>query len=489
MEEKKKIFIDLEKIPLSSEIEENKQKKKRRIFTVFLCFIFLILGILLTLLTLRYIFPKYGNSSSAINEVQYVMDNYWLYSKDYDDLNERLQDNALYGMSTFEDDPYTTYMSKKQQEEFFNTINMDYVGIGVEYSYYDNIAIVKKVFNDSPAMQAGILPGDIILQVDGKSIEGKTSDEIKQMVIGESGSKVVISVSRTGQKLDLTCTRKTVSNSVYGYVKDDCLILEISSFGESTAKECEAILDAHGDIDSLIIDLRDNSGGLQTSVRDICGLFIGDKKVYLKQSDVHGNSIDALTKASKTYDIDKIIVLINGNTASAAEVCAICLKQQHPNVTLVGQTSFGKGVIQSQKLLSNGGTLKFTSFYWYSPDGTSINKVGIKPDVEVRMDDIYYENYYAMLDDESYEYDSVSKYTKIAQLALKALDYDISRSDGYFDENFKVALNEFKVNNNLTDDCILDKQTYEAIVSKVVREVLNDEDHDIQLNKALELVK
>lgn len=490
MNEDKKIFIDLEKVPLKTEREEKKNKKKRVLLTIFLCLVFLLVGIFGTIFAINKIFPRSNSNLNVVNEVEYVMDNYWLYGKDYEDLNKEMENKALYGMTHFEDDPYTTYMSRQEQESFYSTINMNYVGIGLEYTNYDNVALVKKVFNDSPAEKAGILAGDIMKKIDGKSIDGYTTDEIKAAVIGEEGSKVVITVYRGGELIDITCTRAPVNNTVYGYKEEDYLVLEISSFGESTNSECINFLDKHTDCNSIIIDLRNNSGGLQSSVEQVCGLFIGNNKPYLIQEDVGGNRLTANTKASKTYDnLSKIIILTNESTASAAEVCAICLKEQHPNVTLVGTKTYGKGVIQSQKILSNGGSLKFTTFYWYSPSGASINKEGITPDVEVKMDDIYYEFYYAMNDDDSYEYDSVSEYVRISELALKTLGYDVDRTDGYFDESFYNALNAFKVNKQLDDNSILDKQAYQAIISEVSRLLLTDPSRDLQMLKAKELIK
>lgn len=492
MEENKNenIFINLQKVPLKSEREEKKAKVKRTILVVFLCILFFVLGCFGGYINnrLKTVSSRYHNNA-VMSEIEYIISNYWLYGDEHEDLLNEMEDKALYGMSTFLEDPFTSYMSSKEVNDFYSSINRDYVGIGVEYTYADGIFLIRRVFKDSPAEKGGILPGDIIKEVNHEDVEGCTSDELKELVLGEAGSEVTITVRRVNELLDFTLTRAAVSNSVYAYMEDNCLIMEISSFGDGTAKECMSYLDEYEDLDSIIIDLRDNTGGLQTSVKEVCGLFIGNNKVYLRQAGKDGNEYVDYTKCEKTYENFKnIIILVNGNTASASEVFTICLKEQLDNVTIVGETTYGKGVIQSQKNLSNGGSLKFTTYYWYSPNGNSIHLEGIKPDFEVKMPDIYYESYSILDDDARYEYDCVDDNVRTIELALNYLGYYDGRSDGYFGETLKVSLNRFKIDNNLGNDSVIDKQTYEAIISKVSYEIINNKDKDTQMNKAKELV-
>ena len=443
MSEKNKepMFIGFEKAEFKSDKQEKKRKRKHVIITTVLCVLFLVIGFALGNIFMYSAHPiNKVDSTNTLGEIEAILEKSWIYANDYDNLQEKLEDKAFYGMTSFEDDPYTTYMSKEEMEEFSTSINMDYVGIGVQYRSNNGKAIVERVFVNSPAEKAGILPGDIIYKVDGTDVTGYESETIKTLVLGEEGSKVVITVIRENKEIELTAIRGAIDNSVYCYAQDDYIVMELSSFGSSTGKECIEYLDQYPQCKKIIIDLRDNSGGYQNSVKEIAGLFIGNNEVYLKQEDAQGNIVEDKTSCSKTYDFDSIVLLVNGNTASAAEVFTICLKEQLDNVKIVGQTTFGKGVIQTTRYLLNGGVLKYTSYNWYSPNGVSIHKTGIKPDYEVRLADIAYEYYLEMKEDEKFEYDSVSSITKICEEGLKFLGYDVVRTDGYFDLTFKEVL-------------------------------------------------
>ena len=243
------------------------------------------------------------------------------------------------------------------------------------------------------------------------------------------------------------------------------------------------------DLSRLIIDLRGNTVGYQSSVKNVCGLFIGRDKVYLKQRDVYGNEVSDYTPNTTYYDnFRKIVVLIDENTASAAEVCAICLKEQHEDVTLVGTTTFGKGVIQSTIPLKNGAALKMTTYYWYSPNGVSVHGKGIAPDVEVRMPDIYYMTYEDIDEDTSYGYDDVSDNVGICQYALDYLGYEVDRTDGYFSQDTQEALKAFEGDRGLAVDGMLDSETFQALISSVTRSFSLDQEKDPQLVKAKEII-
>lgn len=489
-ENKEPIFIGFEKGEFRADRLEKKNKKKNVIVTIILCLLFLVIGFAGGTLYVLNVHPtNKADATNTLGEIEGVLQKSWIYAKDYDNLQSSLEDKAFYGMTSFADDPYTTYMSNQELQEFANGINMDYVGIGVQYRMQNGLALVERVFVNSPAEKAGILPGDIIAKVDGQSVEDLESEEIKALVLGEEGTEVVITVLRDNKEIELTAIRSPIDNSVYCYTQDNYVVMELSSFGNTTGKECMNYLDEYSDYKNIIIDLRNNTGGYQTSVKEIAGLFIGNGKVYLKQEDAKGNMVDDLTECVKTYDnFEKIILLVNNNTASAAEVFTICLKEQLDNVTIVGDTTYGKGVIQTTHYLANGGVLKYTSYNWYSPNGISIHKTGIKPDYEVRLSDIYYEYYLDMAEDEKYEYDSVSAIVAVCQKALSFLDYDIDRTDGYFDNSFKEALIAYKTEKAMNDVEVLDYDSYNSIMSDAILE-LSSIEKDYQFKKAIELIQ
>ena len=482
-----RVYFDLERKPLKSEREEIRRRRMNVIKTFFSHLFVLLLGLVLGLSFSRIIGPD--AKANIFDEIKYVMNKDWLYSSEFEDLGKELEYRAIVGMTSDEDDPYTSYMSKEEMEEFASAINLDYVGIGVQYSSSSGVPIVLRVFKESPAEKAGMQPGDIIKAIDGVQVDESNIDDLKELVTGERGSVVELEVQRGNQLLDLKIVRDSINSTVYASKEDDYVILEIDSFGESTALEIEKYLKDYEDISRLIIDLRNDTGGYQTSVRDCLRLFIGVKKPYLKQVDVHGNEQIDYTTAGKVFEnFRDIVILTNKNTASAAEVFALVMKEEMENVTLVGETTFGKGVIQTNKRLSDGGILKLTSYYWYSPQGTSVHKEGIKPDIEIMMPDIYYESYYSLEEDEAFEYDSVDDSIRVTQMALDFLGYDVGRKDGYFDQTFAEALNAFKLDSGLSDDGILDSRTFEQVVSRTRYVLSTDKSKDSQLMKAIEVL-
>ena len=484
-----RVYFDLEKKPLKSEREEIRRRRMNAVKSFFSHLFVLLLGLGIGFYASFFIRVSSRSDSSIFDEIKYVMQKSWLYSTEYEDIGSELQHRAIVGMTSDEDDPYTSYMSKEEMDEFAAAINLDYVGIGVQYSSTSGVPVVLRVFKDSPAEKVGMQAGDIIKTVDGIEINEDNLNDLKDIVTGERGSIVELQVQRGTELLDLKIVRDSISSTVYASKQDDYVVLEIESFGESTAKEIEKYLTDYEDTDKLIIDLRNDTGGYQTAVRDCLRLFIGVNKPYLKQVDVEGNEQVDYTVAGKVFENFKdIAILTNENTASAAEVFALVMKEEVENVTLIGEKTFGKGVIQTNRRLSDGGILKLTSYYWYSPKGTSVNKEGIKPDIEIRMPDIYYETYYSLEEDETYEYDSVSESTRISQVALDFLGYDVGRKDGYFDQTFARALNSFKLDNGLEDDAILDVKTFEQIVSRTRYVLSTDKSKDSQLMKAIEVL-
>ena len=489
-ERDEKVLIDLKKVPLASERKEIAQKRKKGFLIALVCLFFFLLGALLT----RIFFPAQsiiynGYDASGVTEIEQIMERYWLYGDQYEDLHQELEDKAQYGMTAFDFDPYTSYMSAEEMNSFSDSINRSYVGIGVEYSYVNDAALIVRVFKSSPAEKAGLKAGDIIVSVEGTSVAGLDTEAIRELVLGEEGTIVTLGIERDGETNDVEVIRGVVNSTVYAYTEDDYIIMELDSFGETTAEEVQKYLDEFSDYEKIIIDLRADSGGYQTAVRDISGLFIGPDEVYLRQKGVDGvEMVDVTPSSIKKYDnLKKIVVLTSEDTASAAEVLAMVLRERCDAI-LVGDTTYGKGVIQTNRILSNGGVLKLTSYYWYSPDGVSIDKTGIKPDVEVRMPDIYYEYYYDMEEDESYVYDSVSEAAAIAQKALTYLGYDVGRTDGYFDETTLNALKAYKADHELGGEDVLDQDVFSSIISETRRQ-LADPLRDPQFETAKQIMK
>lgn len=489
--EEEKVRVKVQKVLLESERRELRAKRRRRFLIFLLCFLLLIVGCVIGY-TVSSI--QRGTSIAAfkrekLDKITSYFKSTWLYKNDYEDLETTMEDSAFYGMTTFEEDPYSTYMSKDEMESFAASINNNYVGIGAQYSYTGGIGEITRVFKGSPAEKGGLLAGDILYLIDGKSIEGLDSEQVKERIIGEEGTQVKITVLRSGKEIELTFIRGAIEYTSYAEDRDSYVYLNIMSFGQSTADECIKYLDNYKDKSSIIIDLRDNTGGYQDAVQEVAGLFLGQDVTVLNETDNNNVTRSFNTIVKRYYDnFKKIVVLTNENTASAAEVLTIALKEMHENTTQVGTVTYGKGVVQSSFYLEDGSALKITSSYWTSPKGTSINKVGVIPDIEVKQDDIMYETIYALQDDEVYGIDTVSPFAKLSELGLEFIGYDIDRVDGYFDKSLEDAVIKFQEDNRIEATGLIDKDTYEAILSSVTREYSSNPLKDKQLQKAIEVL-
>lgn len=492
MEEEKKYIIKLKKVPLASERAEIKENRKKKLLIVLLCLFIFVSGFFVGAFIFNVrVNDRYTSiADDKFNAIKDYLENVWLYKDNYEDLEKTLNDKAYFGMMTFEEDPYTTYMSYEEMLEYSKNINMNYIGIGVQYYNFNDIVLITKVFKDSPAFKAGILSGDIIKKVDGISLKGATNERIKELVLGEKDTKVVITVERNNEEYDIDVIREEVYSTVYAKAIDDCVLLEIMSFGENTAKECINYLEEYKDYHKLIIDLRSNGGGYQSAVQEVASLFLGENKIVMRQ--IYNNDKEEITKTIKTnyYDnFEKIIILTDGNTASASEVLTLALKEGHPDCISVGEKTYGKGVVQTSYYLKDYSSLKITTSAWLSPSGESIEGKGIKPDIEVKLDDIFYMTNISFKEDQIFKYDEVSTFIKISQLGLEYIGYDVSRNDGYFDESFIRTLNEFKKDNDLPINDVLDYDTYKTIISKITYLRVMDETKDPQLQKAKELLQ
>lgn len=490
MEDKKEntVRIKLKREPLGQERIELEKKKRHRVVITLVCIFLFTIGVLVGALFSNIDKTEQAQTYSKFDEIKNIIKSSWLYASDYDDLDSELEDKAYTGMTTFLDDPYTTYMSNEEASDYYNNqINMSYVGIGV--TYVPSTFVVTRVYKNSPAENAGIKAGDILVSVNGTALEGKTSDEVRELVLGEEGTVIDLEILRDNETLNIKAVRGTFEQTVYATkLDDDIVYLELMSFGVNTSNECIEYLKDYTDCSKIIIDLRDNTGGYETAVQEVAGLFLGKDKLVMQKiySDVKKDSDYTISNAY--YDNFKdIVILTNGHTASASEVLTLALKEGHENVTIVGTKTYGKGVMQSKYNLSDGSSIKLTVAYWTSPNGVSINGEGISPDIEIENHMINSFTSVAF-DGEVYELDSVSTYTNIVQYGLDYLGYEVDRFDGYFDESTLRALNSFKEANGLEADGKLDSNTYRTIIAKVIELKSTDYTKDVQLTKAREVL-
>lgn len=323
-----------------------------------------------------------------LNDYQYIMDNY------YGDIDsETLMDGALRGMLEVLGDDYSTIING---ESFNAQLEGNYEGLGVQiYKANDGNIYVLSVFENSPAEKAGILIGDIIVSIDGKSYKDKPSSDITNYIFNSKSDIFTFVISRNGEEHTLTLKRGSVvipSVESEIYEKDGKKIgyIYIDIFANATASQfSKALTDLESkNIYGLIIDVRGNSGGHLTTVVDIISNFLDSKNViYQTETKDKVSKFYSKGKVNKTYPI---VILQNGQSASASELLSVALKEQY-GATVVGEVSYGKGTVQ--EVVTSGDTeYKFTTKKWLSPKGNWINEVGVIPDINVVLSDSYYSN-------------------------------------------------------------------------------------------------
>lgn len=486
-----KVKVTVKKHLWPDEIAKHKEAKRSKIITIFIfSFVFLVFGFFVG--KSFYFDNTTSIGNSKYNQIEEIMTNRWYFGKDIPNLKEIVNDNALRGLSNFpEHDIHTYYLSKEDMEQFTSNLSGSYVGIGI--LYYESESgnfIVKRVFENSPAKLSGIRAGDILTKVDGKSLTGFTTEEVRSLVLGEEGSELILTVLRDGKEINFNLKRAKVYHSVYGEIIKGAGYIELDQFGESTAKEVLNYLNKFSESQNkIILDLRDNGGGYLDSVVDIASYLIAKDQVVLITENNTGKQIKEYTNYDNHYEFEKIVVLVNENTASASEVLIAALSYHLDNVTVVGVNSYGKGTVQQSKTFNDGSAMKYTTAEWLTPDGDKINKVGIKPDVEVELHPILTEPFALFDENLIYRYDSVGFPVATAQKALDFLGYKIQRTDGYFDSLTEGAIKNYQKDLNLAANGILDKTLYDMILSKTIREwTENSPKYDKQLAEALVII-
>lgn len=305
-------------------------------------------------------------------------------SEYYEDINkDELVKTAIKSMLDYLGDNYTTYMDSNQTDNLDNNLKGEYRGIGVIIQDHT----IVEVLDDSPAKEAGVLPNDIIVKVNGEDVTDKTASEIANMIKSSKENDVLISVKRNNEQIDLTVKLSNlfvpaISTDI---VKDTTIgYMALSTFSSTVSEQVKKGLEKleEQNITSLIIDLRGNTGGFLSAAEGVSNTFIEKGKVIysLKSRDKE----KVVKDTTGTYKNYKIVVLIDENTASAAEILAAALKDSY-GATIVGKKSFGKGKVQQTVRLKNGSMAKYTSAKWYRPNGECIDGVGIIPDYEVDL--------------------------------------------------------------------------------------------------------
>ena len=331
----------------------------------------------------------FSGSSTSLNE--FVTAYNEIVNSYYQDVDgDKLLEAGISGMMNYLGDPYSSFMNKEVAETFNESIEGTYQGIGAEIKYGSkNEVLIGRVFENSPAEQAGLKENDILLKVNGEDISKKSLSQIADTVKGETGTKVNITIKRNEEEKELVLTRGSVDSiSVTSELieKDNKKIgyLLISIFASNTASQFEKELEKleSQSIDSLIIDVRGNSGGYLTTVTDIISTFIKKgEPIYQLKTKEEVEIVYDKTDESRNYPI---VVLANSGSASASELLVGALKEIY-GAKIVGTKTFGKGKVQKVSTLSNGAIVKYTYQEWLTPKGNYIDQKGIEPDIEEKF--------------------------------------------------------------------------------------------------------
>lgn len=328
-----------------------------------------------------YKIDKTSSNKDYLKELEYAYNN--ILNSYVEKVDEKeLTNAAIKGMYNYLGDPYTSYLDKDSTDNLMDRLKGEYKGIGVEITTNESGTVVMTVFENSPAEEAGIMVGDIITKVKGVDVNGKTTSEVSNMIKSTNGN-VEIEVNRGGITKTLTLKVSTVRiKSVIKNKYDKTGYLRIETFSNTTYKQFKENLETleKDGIENLIVDVRNNGGGFLNSAVEIAELFVEKgKPIYGLQTKDKKEMYKDTTKEKRDY---KVIVLINGGSASASEVLAAALKESY-GATLLGTKSYGKGTVQDTSELESGGMIKYTTAYWLTPKGVTINEKGLTPDIEV----------------------------------------------------------------------------------------------------------
>lgn len=300
----------------------------------------------------------------------------------YEDVDkEKMLDSALNAMLNYLGDNYTTYLTDEQRKALEESLQGTYQGIGVEIN---KDRVITKVTKNGPAEAAGLQAGDKFMSIDGTKLNDTDGNAVGLLIRGTDKKVVDIVVDRNGEEVTFNVKIGTIEEPaiVYGMQENNIGYIQISKFSRPLTSQMENALkelEANG-MEKLIIDLRNNTGGYLDSAETTASLFLKKGKLIYSLEDK--NSKEDYYDQTETSRDYPIVVLINNNSASSAEILAAALKDSYGAV-LVGQTSYGKGKVQQTYDMKDGSMAKFTSARWLRPTGDCIDKKGIKPDFEV----------------------------------------------------------------------------------------------------------
>lgn len=371
-----------------------KSEKGQRIYrTIMLILLTAMITFIITSIIMTHILGNGNIKYIATDRIGRTFQNFrqFIEEKYLGEINdEAMLESAIKGYVAGLNDEYSEYITKEEMQEYMQETTGKYVGIGVYIANntQTNQIVVLMPMKGSPAEEAGIKTGDIITKIEGKAYTGEELSEASSALKQEEGTKVQIEILRGEEVLTLEVERREVKvNHVEAEVLENNIgYMQISAFDEGCYEEFKQKWEElqAKNITSFIIDLRNNGGGIVDEAIDIADMMVEKNKTLLITGSKNNKEETTKAKQNKTIDLP-IVFLVNENTASASEILTAAVKENNNNVTIIGTTTYGKGIIQTIYNLTDGSGIKLTTNEYYTPNHNVIHKVGIKPDIEVEL--------------------------------------------------------------------------------------------------------
>lgn len=308
-----------------------------------------------------------------------------------DDIDyQKILDGAISGMVNSLGDPYTTFLSEEDFESFKESIDGTFEGVGIEIGIKNDILTVISPLEDSPAKRAGLMAGDKILKIDDTVTLDITIDKAVEKIRGQKGTIISLLISREGldeaKKIEIERDVINVPSIKWSAKENNIAYIQLFRFGADTALNFRAVakeINSSGNIEKIVLDLRNNPGGFLESSVEIASLFLPEDKLVVVEDYGNGQKDEYKTSGKPLLEGYPLVILVNEGTASASEILAGALNDQK-QIQLIGETTFGKGSVQELDTLKKGSALKITVARWLTPSGKSINDEGLKPNIEVK---------------------------------------------------------------------------------------------------------
>jgi len=327
------------------------------------------------------------DTEKKLKNIKYLVNEYFLDEYSEEELEEGLLEGYVSGLN----DPYSVYYDEEETKALLESVQGEYSGIGAVLSQDLNTGIITmiRIYENSPAMKAGLKDGDVLYKVGDIEVTGEDLSEMVSHIKGEKGTEVELTVYREGEDEPITVTairdEIEIETVTYKMLDDSVGYIAVSEFEEKTCGQYEealAKLTAQG-MKGLIVDLRNNPGGSLSAVCDMSDIMLPEGLIVYTE-DRDGEKTEYKSTAEESFE-KPLVVLVNGNSASASEIYASAI-QDHGIGTIVGTQTYGKGVVQSVFDLKDGTCLKLTVSEYFTPNGRTIHGEGVTPDVEVKYE-------------------------------------------------------------------------------------------------------